>query len=74
MDWFWRRGIRVGVGYRAADNTRRVPVSVNRTTPFWYAVVVDGGVSDRRVQILELWAGEGIWCGYQREGGDERSD
>jgi hypothetical protein len=67
-------GIRVGVGYRAADNTRRVSVSVNRTTPFWYAMVIDGRVNDRRVQILKLRAGEGIRCGYQGEGGDEGSN
>ena len=53
---------------------RGVSVSVKRGAPFCDTMVVDGGVIDGGVQVLEFWAGEGIWCGYQQKGGDERSD
>ena len=65
MNWFWGWGIRVGVGYRTADNARGISVSVYWGATWCDPMVVDRRVNDRGVQILELRAGEGIWCGYQ---------
>ena len=74
MDGFWSRRVWVGVGYGAANDTGRVSVSVYRRAPWGNAMVIDGRVDDRGVQILELRAREGIRCGHQREGGDKGSD
>ena len=71
MDGFWSRGVWVGVGYGAANDTGRVSVSVYRRAPWGNAMVIDGRVDDRGVQILELRTGESIRGGYQRKRGDE---
>ena len=67
-------GVGVGVAYQAAHNTGGVSISINRGTPFCDTMVVNGGVNDGGVQILEFRTREGIRCGYQQKKGNEGSD